>query len=933
MAIGLFAVWIGLAATIVAMAAYWNAMLRTVREPALANGVWAGLFAIVPTTAYVWWAAGRNAGIGWNIGAVAGILALTVGVYYVLRAIRGRQQAAPDTAATGNGNGDGNGHGNGHGNGVNKPGAAAADIRYEERTEKILTLGRRAFYVAGICAFVAAVVLMTLILGRHYEMAYVHQNSNNRLPSFYRFASFWSQQEGTFVLWACYGTVLGLLFLRKARSEERWVMPFFLFVQIFLFVLMTAMSPFALIPLTDEAGKPTEMVEVMKRENIAIPSGWWQNVVYHLGFWSKYWVPRDGRGLNESLQNPWMVIHPPTLFIGYASMVIPAAFAMGAIVRRDWDSWAVKMGSWLSWGWMVLGTGIFLGAYWAYETLGWGGYWSWDPVENASFLPWLVGTALIHGVVSQQARGNFRHANLFLGYLLFLSVLYASFLVRAGVLGDKSVHAFASPAHIIKVILLVVLTVWAVGGLAFWIARFRDMHSEAAYETMAERPFGFFMGMLVLGASTALIALCVSAPMFTQVTVQYDFYNRAMLPITLVLVLLMAVTPLLPWRKVTDRPLPRLVKFQVALAAAILVAFVPAAAYAYMGGYKDNNGPALFVFSLAFLLSMWTNGQMLAKSLKPGVLRLTSWYNAGPWIAHVAFAFILLGIVITSVFSGQKQVILTPGMTEDAEYSILKREFLRYKYEYLGMTPAQLESSERGGMQVRVTRNGKPTELLVPYFQSEQSQEVKYMGWPRIMSEWWGDVYVAPGGHEFGLVDFDFVTSGQTTPELPAPRSPHRVKLKFDGFDAGEQSDVEKRIEQGKPVEVHAVVTAYVDGQPYENLRPSLLITANQLKPFKPAPIQLPNGETYNVRLMSLAPQVGMAQLSVQTQDVVGINVLYVPGINILWFGCYLLILGSFLTFRRRSQLAARTAPVAVPARTPQPRTGRAPVAEPVGAE
>src|SRR5206468_503446 len=144
-------------------------------------------------------------------------------------------------------------------------------------------------------------------------------------------------------------------------------------IQAFLFVLMVLMSAFKLHPIEGD------MLTAMQQNQIPIPHGWWDKLVYALGFSPVFSIP-NGRGLNESLQNPWMVIHPPTLFVGYASMAVPACYAMGALVRRDYDSWVNRAAPWLMFSWMVLGTGVFLGAYWAYETLGWGGYWAWDPV-------------------------------------------------------------------------------------------------------------------------------------------------------------------------------------------------------------------------------------------------------------------------------------------------------------------------------------------------------------------------------------------------------------------------------------------------------------------------------------------------------------------------------------------------------------------------
>ncbi|PJB72884.1 MAG: hypothetical protein CO096_06990, partial [Armatimonadetes bacterium CG_4_9_14_3_um_filter_66_14] len=239
-----------------------------------------------------------------------------------------------------------------------------------------LTRGARVcWYVQCVVLAVAAAVLWRAILGHDYAYEYVVGYTSNDLGFWYLLSAFWAGQEGSFLLWAILTGAIGLFLSWRASDYERETMVWVALVQLCVFVLMLLKSPFAPV-----AGQ----------------------------------VPSDGSGLNPLLQNPWMVIHPPLVFLGYAAMVLPFAFAMAALMKREYEGWVTRSLPWCGFAWLTLGAGIIVGGYWAYETLGWGGYWGWDPVENASLVPWLIGTALLHGLIVQKSTGSLRPLNFFL---------------------------------------------------------------------------------------------------------------------------------------------------------------------------------------------------------------------------------------------------------------------------------------------------------------------------------------------------------------------------------------------------------------------------------------------------------------------------------------------------------------------------------------
>ncbi|MEM9598432.1 MAG: cytochrome c biogenesis protein CcsA, partial [Acidobacteriota bacterium] len=268
--------------------------------------------------------------------------------------------------------------------------------------ESALSFARRGYGFFALSVVFSAVVLALALWRRDFRIEYVYQYSGTDLESHFQLAAFWAGQKGSFLIWLMWGVLLGIPLSRTAGRDEPTVMLAYLPTVFWLAILLVRNNPFVMLP---EA-------------------------------------PADGAGLNPLLQDDWMVIHPPLMFVGYAAAAIPFAFAVGAMWRGDMRNWAARAFPWALGGFLVLGTAILLGGAWAYRTLGWGGYWGWDPVENASLIPWLIGVVLIHGLYLERSRGRYRRLNLLLSCLLYLSVLYGTFLTRSGVLADFSVHSF-----------------------------------------------------------------------------------------------------------------------------------------------------------------------------------------------------------------------------------------------------------------------------------------------------------------------------------------------------------------------------------------------------------------------------------------------------------------------------------------------------------
>jgi cytochrome c-type biogenesis protein CcmF len=744
----------------------------------------------------------------------------------------------------------------------NPPTQGVGTRRPTPDAQRLTRLGRRFFFIAMGSALVAAGVLWWLILGRHYEVAYVWKVTDNALPLHFRFAAFWAEQEGTFLLWLLYGFILSTVLVRRIGKTEPYVMPFICLVQAFLFLMLTVMTPFKVVPQHPEG------------ETVA----GWHGFMEMLGLSHLHNVPTNGQGLNILLQNIWMTIHPPIMFLGFVATTIPCALALGALVRRSWDGWVKQALPWTLFAFMFLGFGKFLGGYWAYETLGWGGYWAWDPVENASFVPWLLCAALVHGLQVQQARGSWKQVNLLLAITAFLSFFYGTFLTRSGALNEFSVHSFVSPGGLPLVLLLSFLIAFCVGFWGLWLFRVAKIQSEPTYERVDERPFGFFLGIILFIGSAAIVLIGMSWPILSRTfagkaaSINYQFYNRALLPVGFFIALLMAITPLLSWRRREGaqwKPTPHLL-FALVTAAALLIG-TPIALYA---AWRGHNDPAIYLFSAAVGLALITNVVMLARMARFGFLQ------TGGWVMHVGFLLCLIGVISTSRYSRDTRLVVEKGET---------KSLYGYNLTYEGVRP---QPNGRDELAVRVQKGDLNVVTRPRSFKhGEQTFNTPY-----ILKFWDKDLYIAPAGRMDGGGEAE-LTIGQTG------RIEGEELLTFNQF-----------IATGQPREDGAIVIGvsltYTNGKRTVPLQPSYVVHPSG--EVISAPVDIPGGH-HSIRVAKVMPnmenrdqsKVLLSLIPKNPVDIAAFEVSSKPFVNVLWLGGYMMFLGGILTWRKRARVAA----------------------------
>jgi cytochrome c-type biogenesis protein CcmF len=384
---------------------------------------------------------------------------------------------------------------------------------------------RRAGIASFAIVFLAAVVLVVAAFQNDFSIAYIFHHSNRDLPAPYKFATLWSGQEGSLLFWALLLSAYGLVLRLRYKTDVR------LFA--YASVIIATVQVFFLLLLNFAAN----------------PFGVMQGS-----------LPADGNGLNPLLQYPEMVIHPPMLYLGYVGFTVPFAFALAALIMRyPGEKWIQITRRWTMVTWGFLTCGVFLGAHWAYSVLGWGGYWGWDPVENASLMPWLTGTAFLHSVMMQEKRGMLKTWNMWLIFSTFMLSIFGTFLTRSGVV--SSVHAFAQSS--IGDWFVAFLAIIFATCLFFYVKNRSHLRSEHKLESLISRESSFLFNNLLLLVACFTVLWGTLFPVLsewvqgTKVTVGPPFFNRVNVPVALLLLLLTAVGPLLAWRRTSVESLKR----------------------------------------------------------------------------------------------------------------------------------------------------------------------------------------------------------------------------------------------------------------------------------------------------------------------------------------------------------------------------------------
>jgi len=494
-------------------------------------------------------------------------------------------------------------------------------------------LARIAFGIDVIAVFSVFASIYYIVHAHLFEYNFAWEHSSKALSPKYLLACIWEAQEGSFLLWTMWHCVLGIILIFKAKQWEAPVMAVISFVQLFLATMIMGVyvfgikignTPFALVREKFGDGPMFQRADYLKMPQM-----------------------QDGQGLNALLQNYWMVIHPPVLFLGFASTIVPFAFAISGLWKKQYGNWIKPALPWTLFSACLLGTGIMMGAAWAYESLTFGGYWAWDPVENASLVPWLVIIAGLHTMVVYNAtRHSLRATHLFL-ILGFILILYSTYLTRSGRLGDTSVHAFVGSGMELHLVLFIL--VFFFPAMILFIREYKNIPHIKKEENTYSREFWMFIGSLVIFLSSVFIMIATSLPVINKIagtnwTIGDDVefaYNRIEIFIAIILGTLTALAQYLKYKQTAKTFFFKKIWLPTAIALIIAILF------SFFGGiHYDKYGTgflaAIHLGLFCAIYSVVANAGYIWAGLN-GRLKA-----AGASVAHVGFGLMLVGILLSS---------------------------------------------------------------------------------------------------------------------------------------------------------------------------------------------------------------------------------------------------------------------------------------------
>ncbi|AEV97890.1 cytochrome c assembly protein [Niastella koreensis] len=509
----------------------------------------------------------------------------------------------------------------------------SSNASLEPEHESWKKLARIAFLVNAGSVLATFSIIFYIIANHYHEYFYAWNHSDITLNPKYLLSSIWEGQEGAFLLWTLWQSVLGIVLIATAKKWEAPVMTVMSFAQFCLATLIIGVYVFDV-----KVGSSPFLLTRHQFQDAPIFQG--DNYLS---------LPKihNGNGLNQLLQNYWMVIHPPVLFMGYASTIVPFAYAIAGMWKKDFGSWTKQALPWSLFSGGIFGLGIMMGAAWAYESLTFGGYWAWDPVENASLVPWLVMVAGIHTQVIYNSTGHSLRATNFFFVMSFLLVLYSTYLTRSGDLQDTSVHAFVDSG--LNWQMRIWVLIFAIGSLSLFAARFKKIPHIAKEEEFSSREFWMFIGSLVLFLSSMAIIVPTSFPIFnklfgTNLVIGEDKefpYNRIQVFVAVVIGVLTAISQYLKYKNTSKAYFTR------KLLWATVISVLVSASISYFGHINYNKYgygflAAIHLALFAAVYAVIANAGYIFTGLN-GKLKA-----AGASVAHLGFGLLMVGILISS---------------------------------------------------------------------------------------------------------------------------------------------------------------------------------------------------------------------------------------------------------------------------------------------
>jgi cytochrome c-type biogenesis protein CcmF len=738
------------------------------------------------------------------------------------------------------------------------------------RSQALETPAKLSFNLGALCLFGAFGMLAALFARDQFQYQYIFDHGDSATDLKYKIAGVWTAQQGSFLLWACTSALFALLTIRGTGPYRRWYSVAFSGFLGTLAAILAYETPFNLLPMAQVHGK--------------------------------IFVPPNGMGMTPSLQNYWVVVHPPTIFTGFGSLAVFFAYAVSAMLTRDSADWVQRLRPWALLSTAILGLGVCMGGLWAYETLGWGGFWSWDPVEIASFIPWLFTVVLVHGILVQVTRSKWVKANLFLAGLPFLSFVYGTFLTRSGLLDGVSNHSFAEMDKHALIVLRWFMMLVTVGFVALWIwAAPRVAAASPKPEADAKGPTreAFYrFGMLLVSMLAVVITVGMSWPVVTALrggkgkSVDEWLYHLVVVWFFVPVMLLMAIAPFVSWRTMGWKDLwnrlSNVLCIAIGLTGFIQLGFMSPSIGVHPAPGSTVAAPLGFRVSLPFWMLVLTFACVFV--IVANVWRIVeicrrSPLGIGGFVAHLGLAILLGGLIVSRGYEEKERIFVRQGSPETA---------LGYIVAYRDTT--HLDPFDRNGRVFFDVQgpDGQKFEASPGLYQYGSRDDPKPMTWPSIQHYLSHDIYMA-----------------MAPPTITAWENPVKLVPGQTAHVSGTTIEYLRPTRHGQPGTVGVTFGALVrlttqddDGQFHQyTAEPSVQFTGEGLEPTLP---QI--GPDFRIAMIG---GMDASDRSVQlmlffSPPIYAIDFFYKPLTGLVWTGMIMMTVGGLVAAYSRRRVTAR---------------------------
>jgi len=749
-------------------------------------------------------------------------------------------------------------------------------------------IGKLGFYLHASAVLGIGIVLFYLIQSHQYQYFYVWNHSSNDLPIHYMISCFWEGQEGSFWLWMFWHSLIGLILLKTAKHFESRTLSVISACQ---FVLASMLLGTYILGI--KIG--SDPFILMKDANPDLP-------VYKM---NPDFIPKDGKGLNPLLQNYWMVIHPPTLFLGFALMIVPFAYSIAGLWKKEYDVWLKPAMPWNILAVAVLGLGILMGGYWAYVTLNFGGYWNWDPVENASYVPWLIGVASIHTIIMYKNSKSGLRTTFILIISAWMLILYSTFLTRSGILGNSSVHSFTDLG--LSGQLLFFMFIFVIISVGLLLYRFKHIPISKNEIKIYHREFWLFTGVIILALSAFQIIIPTSLPVFNKIlgtnatlADPIQFYSEWQLWLMVLLATASGIAQWVFWQK-TDKSIfkslmmPFTITFVI---TAILILFVMKPENELISSMGQITYVKYILLLLAACFTIVSNTMLIFSILKRNLS------IAGGAVAHIGTGLMLIGILFSS---GYNRIIsintneneLGKGFAtpkDRKENVLLIKDQPRQMGDYLVTYKGEEQKGIRTTYELEFQQANGRTFTLYPVV--DENPRMGDAPRPAIKNRFGADIYVHvtsipnPEAKKKAMETRNYAVQVGDTIDTG------KSYLIFEGLNNKVKIENPEQYDIAVGAKIKAIGTKQI-----ADLEPVYLIEKNSNTPTGQDVEFKETGEI--IRFMQILPE--QKKVVIQVEPTRSVNAEWVvvkamrkPMINLLWIGTGVLLFGFTLAIIRR---------------------------------